>query len=88
MVATLYIIALILAVLFITYPNDFPTLISNPKLLLSAAQMETKRRWMILKLGTSLWISRQKMAFSLWKMKGIIKAEQLKQQQQKENNID
>ncbi len=90
MVATLYIIALILAVLFITYPNDFPTLISNPKLLLSVAQMETKRRWMILKLGTSLWISKQKMAYSLWRMKDIIESERTKQkqQQQKENNID
>ena len=78
MVATLYIIALILVVLFITYPDDFPTLISNPKLLLSATQMETKRRWMILKLGTSLWISKQKMAFSLWRMKSIIESEQLK----------
>ena len=87
MVATLYITAFILVVLFITYPDDFPTLISNPKLLLSAAQMETRRRWMILKLGTSLWVSKQKMAFSLWRMKSIIKAEQLKQQQQ-ENNID
>ena len=87
MVATLYIIALILVVLFITYPDDFPTLISNPKLLLSATQMETKRRWMILKLGAGLWISKQKMAFSLWRMKSIIESEQLKQQQQ-ENNID
>jgi hypothetical protein len=87
MVATLYITAFILVVLFITYPDDFPALISNPKLLLNAAQMETRRRWMILKLGTILWISKQKMAFSLWRMKSIIKAEQLKQQQQ-ENNID
>ena len=88
MVATIYIIALILAVLFITYPNDFPTLISNPKLLLEMVGMETKRRWMILTLGTGLWISKQKMAYSLWRMKDIIEAERTKQKQQQENNID
>jgi len=86
MVATLYVLAILLAVLFITYPNDFPQLISNPKLLVAAISMESRRRWMILKLGSSLWVSKQKMAFSLWKMKSIIKAEQLKQQKQQEPN--
>jgi len=86
MVATLYVLAFLLAVLFITYPNDFPQLISNPKLLVAAISMESRRRWMILKLGSSLWVSKQKMAFSLWKMKSIIKAEQLKQQKQQEPN--
>jgi len=82
MVATLYIVGLILAVLFITYPKDFPELINNPKMLLDMVGMETRRRWMILTLGTTLFISRQRMKVSLWQMKSIIKAEQLKQQQQ------
>ena len=87
MVATLYVIALILAVLFITYPKEFPTLISNPKLLVDMASMETRRRWMILILGSQLWIEKKKMAYSLWRMRDIIKAERTKQQQQ-ENHID
>ena len=89
MVATLYIIALILAMLFITYPKEFPTLISNPKLLVDMASMETRRRWMILILGSQLWIEKKKMAYSLWRMKDIIEAERTKQkQQQKETHID
>ena len=89
MVATLYIIALILAVLFITYPKEFPTLISNPKLLIDMAGLETRRRWMILILGSRLWIEKKKMAYSLWRMKDIIEAERTKQkQQQKETHID
>ena len=82
MVATLYIVGFILAVLYITYPKDFPELINNPKMLLDMVGMETRRRWMILTLGTGLFISRQRMKVSLWQMKSIIKAEQLKQQQQ------
>jgi hypothetical protein len=82
MVATLYVLAIILAVLYITYPKEFPQLISDPKLLVSVISMETRRRWMIVKLGTMLFISRQRMKVSLWKMKSIIKEEQLKQQQQ------
>ena len=88
MVATIYIIAFILAVLFITYPKDFPELISNPKMLIAMAGMETKRRWMILILGSQLWIERKKMAYSLWRMKDIIEAERTKQKQQQENTID
>ena len=87
MVATLYIIALILAVLFITYPKEFPTLISNPKLLIDMVGMETRRRWMILILGSQLWIEKKKMAYSLWRMRDTIKAERTKQQQ-KENHFD
>jgi len=82
MIATLYLVALILAVLFITYPKDFPQLISNPKMLLDVVGMETKRRWMILTLGTSLWVSRKRMAFSLWQMKDIIAKERSKKQQE------
>ena len=82
MVATLYVLSIILAVLFITYPEEFSTLITDPKLLVNVISMETRRRWMILTLGTSLFISKQRMKVSLWKMRNIIKAEQLKQQQQ------
>ena len=82
MVATLYIVGFILAVLYITYPKDFPELISNPKMLLEMVGMETRRRWMILTLGTGLFISRQRMKVSLWQMKSIIREEQRKQQQQ------
>ena len=87
MVATIYIIAFILAVLFITYPKDFPELISNPKMLIDMVGMETRRRWMILILGSQLWIEKKKMAYSLWRMRDIIKAERTKQQQ-KENHFD
>jgi len=86
MVATLYVLAIVLIVLYVTYPDDFPELISNPRMLVYAISVETRRRWMILKLGSSLWISKQRMAFSLWKMKSIIKAEQLKQQKQQKPN--
>jgi hypothetical protein len=87
MVATIYIIAFILAVLFITYPEDFPTLISNPKMLIAMVGMETKRRWMLFTLGSMLWAEKQRMAYSLWRMKGIINTERTKQQQ-KETHID
>ena len=80
MIATVYLIAFILAVLFITYPKDFPTLIVNPKLLMEAIGMETKRRWMILTLGSRLWFEKQKMAFSLWQMRNIIAKERAKKQ--------
>ena len=80
MIATVYLIAFILAVLFITYPKDFPTLIVNPKLLMEATGMETKRRWMILTLGSRLWFEKQKMAFSLWQMRNIIAKERAKKQ--------
>ena len=88
MLATVYIIAFVLAVLFITYPKDFPTLISNPKLLLDMAGMETKRRWMIFTIGSRLWIEKQQLAYSLWRMKDTIEAERTKQKQQEESTID
>jgi len=86
MVATVYVIAIVLVVLYLTYPDDFLTILGNPKLLAEAISIETRRRWMILKLGTSLWISKKKMAFSLWKMRDIIAKEQTKQQKQKPND--
>jgi len=81
MVATTYVIAILLVVLFLTYPEDFLTLLGNPKMLLEAAGIETRRRWLILTLGTSLWISRLRMKYSLWQMRDIIDKEQSKQQQ-------
>ena len=86
MVATIYVIAIILVVLYLTYPDDFLTILSNPKLLSDTVSLEVRRRWMILKLGTSLWISRKRMKYSLWKMSDIIAKEQTKQQQQKPND--
>ena len=86
MVATIYVIAIILVVLYLTYPEDFLTLLGNQKLLSEAISIEARRRWMILKLGTSLWISKKKMAFSLWQMRDIIAKEQAKQQTTKPND--
>ena len=87
MIATVYIIAFILAVLFITYPKDFSTAITNPRMLLELAGMETKRRWMILTIGSTLWVEKKRMQYSLWRMKDIIDTERTKQQQ-KETHID
>tara|TARA_R110001592_G_scaffold22178_2_gene88575 strand:- start:896 stop:1165 length:270 start_codon:yes stop_codon:yes gene_type:complete len=86
MVATIYVLAIVMVVMYVTYPDDFPQLISNPGMLVDAISVEIRRRWMILKLGSLLWIERKKMDYSLWKMKPIIKAEQLKQQEDKTND--
>jgi hypothetical protein len=88
MIATIYILLFILAVMAITYPKEFPKLIRDPKALLDGIAMESRRRWLILKFGTQLWISKKQMEFSLWRMKDIIAAERAKQQAQEENNID
>lgn len=81
MVATIYILLFILAVMAITYPKEFPQLIRDPQALLDGIGMESRRRWLILKLGTGLWISKKQLEFSLWRMKDIIAAERSKQQQ-------
>ena len=86
MIATIYIIFFLLAVMAITYPEEFPKLIRNPQILIDAVGMETKRRWMILKLGTILFIDRKRLQFSLWRMKDIIAEERRKQQQQEPND--
>ena len=88
MIATVYIVLFLLAVMAITYPEEFPKLIRNPQMLIEAVGMETRRRWMILKFGSVLWVEKQKLKFSLWRMKPIIEAERLKQQQQEENKVD
>jgi len=85
MIATTSVIVLILIVIAITYPEEFPALMRNPQQLMEMIALESKRRWMLLKLGTSLWISKQRMAYSLWKMRSIIAKEQAKQQQQTNN---
>ena len=88
MIATVYILLFVLAVLAVTYPEEFPQLIRNPQQLVDAIGMESRRRWLILKFGTQLWISKKQLQFSLWKAKPIIEAERLKQKQQEETNID
>ena len=82
MVITLWVILGLLFVLAVTYPDEFPTMVRNPPLLIDAIAMESKRRWMILKFGSILWISKQRLRFSLWRAKPIIEAERLKQKQQ------
>ncbi len=86
MLVTLFLISLLIATVAVTYPDEFPQLISDPKSLYDAMGLEARRRWMIAKLGTQLWVERKKMAYSLWKMRDIIKAEQIKQQQQNTND--
>ena len=86
MIASIYILLFVLAVLAITYPEEFPKLVRNPDLLLNAIGLETKRRWMILKFGTILFIEKKQLQYSLWRMKDIIAAERAKQKQQDEPN--
>jgi hypothetical protein len=80
MLVTAGLIALLIATLAVTYPEEFPQLISDPKQLFEAMSLEARRRWMIAKLGSQLWVERKRMAFSLWQMRDIIKQEQQKQQ--------
>jgi hypothetical protein len=87
MIAAIYTLLFILAVMAITYPKEFPELIQDPEALLDGISMELRRRWLILKLGSQLWISKKQLEFSLWRMKDIIAAEQTKQHS-KETNID
>lgn len=86
MIATIYILLFVLAVLAVTYPEEFPKLVRSPDQLLAAIGMESRRRWMILKFGTILFIERQKLKFSLWQMRDIIAKERLKQQQEEPND--
>ena len=88
MIATIYILLFILAVMAITYPEEFPKLIQNPKALLDGIGMESRRRWLILKFGTQLWISKKQLQYSLWKSRDIIAAERAKQQAKEETTID
>jgi hypothetical protein len=86
MIYTVYALLFILAVLAITYPEEFPKLIRNPEQLIDAVGMESRRRWLILKLGTYLWFSKKQLQLSLWLAKPIIDAERTKQQTKEENN--
>ena len=86
MLVTAGLIALLIAVLAVTYPEEFPQLISNPDQLFAAMSLEARRRWMILKLGSQLWVERKMTAFSLWRTRDIIEQEQLKQKQQNKHD--
>ena len=86
MIATIYVILFILAVMAITYPKEFPQLIRDPETLLKAIGVETHRRWLMLKIGTLLWYDRTQLAFSLWRAKDTIAAQRAKQKQQDEPN--
>jgi len=80
MIATITAIVLILIVIAITYPEEFPSLLNHPQQLMDTIALESKRRWMLLKLGTQLWISKKQMQYSHWKMRDIIEKERQKQQ--------
>jgi len=82
MQVTAYLIIFILGVVAVTYPKEFPTLIRDPKMLTEVISLELKRRWMIVKLRTQIWISRQQLNYSHWRMAAIIKSEKQKQQQE------
>lgn len=85
MIYTVYLVLFLIAVVAVTYPEEFPTMVRNPKTLFDAVSLETKRRWMILKFGTILFIEKKKLEFSLWRARDII-AEERRKQQQKEPN--
>ncbi len=82
MLITTYLIVAIILVVAVTYPKEFPDLIRDPKMMLDVIGIETRRRWLLAKLGSRLWIERKRLEFSLWRMRDIIESERLKQQQQ------
>ena len=86
MIYTIYLVLFLVAVVAVTYPEEFPKLVRNPELLLASVVMETKRRWMILKFGTILFIEKKRLEFSLWRAKPIIEAERRKQLEQEPND--
>ena len=70
----------------ITYPKEFPQMIRDPEMLFQAIGLEARRRWLMLKIGSQLWIERKQLAFSLWRAKDTIAAERAKQKQQDKPN--
>ena len=88
MLALFYTLCVILGVLAVTYPKEFPTLMRDPEMFVQVVALETRRRWMMLKLGTMLHISRVRMSYSHWKMRHIIAEEKAKQQAKEEATID
>jgi hypothetical protein len=86
MIYTIYLVLFLVAVVAVTYPEEFPKLVRNPRLLLDAVALEVKRRWMILKFGTILFIEKKRLEFSLWRAKPIIEAERRKQLEQEPND--
>jgi len=81
MIIATYIVLFVLITIAITYPKEFPALMRHPQMLVDVIALESRRRWMLLKLGTQLWVSKKRMQYSHWKMRSIIAKEQAKQQQ-------
>ena len=88
MLALFYTLCIILGVLAITYPKEFPTLMRSPEMFIQVVALETRRRWMMARLWPMLQWSKLRMRYSHWKMRDIIKAELAKQQAQEANDID
>ena len=88
MLALFYTLCIILGVLAVTYPKEFPTLMRSPEMFVQVVALETRRRWMMAKMLPMLWFSKLRMRYSLWRMQGIIKAEMEKQKQQEETTVD
>lgn len=86
MIYTIYLVLFLVAVVAVTYPEEFPKLVRNPELLFAVVAMEAKRRWMILKFGTILFVEKKKLEFSLWRARPIIEAERRKQLEQEPND--
>ena len=86
MIYTIYFVLFLVAVVAVTYPEEFPTMVRNPKTLLDAVSLEAKRRWLILKFGTILFIERKELEFSLWRSRPIIEAERRKQREKETND--
>ena len=85
MIATTYLVLFALIVLAITYPDEFPTMIRNPRLLVDSLALELKRRWLILSLGSRLYFEKQMLRYSLWKNRNIIA---MNRKQHQENTDD
>jgi len=86
MIYTIYLVLFLVSVIAVTYPEEFPKLVRNPDQLLAAIGLETRRRWMILKFGTILFIEKKRLEFSLWRARPIIEAERRKQLEQEPND--
>lgn len=86
MIYTVYLILFLVAVVAVTYPKEFPAMAREPGLLLNAVALEVKRRWMILKFGTILYVEKKMLEFSLWQARDTIAEERRKQLEQNTND--
>lgn len=86
MIYTVYLILFLVAVVAVTYPKEFPAMAREPRLLLNAVAFEVKRRWMILKFGTILYVEKKMLEFSLWQARDTIAEERRKQLEQNTND--